>query len=78
MNMEQALVANQKKIKELTDGMALWLNTPAANDPKVRARVQELHDRTIFRLQELELKGQAVKIENMQTVIGLLKGDIKP
>lgn len=76
--MAQALVANQRKIKDLTDSMALWLGTPAANDPKVRAKVQELHDRTMFRLQELELQGQAVKIENMQTVIGLLKGDIKP
>jgi hypothetical protein len=78
MNAEQAIKANQETIKNLTKSIELWISTPAAQDPKVRAKVTELQDRMLHRLQQLELQGQAAKVECMTTVLALLKGEMKP
>lgn len=64
---------NQKVIRQLTTSIGLWLNTPHAQKQEIKAQVLNLQDRTMFALEELELQGQRIKIENMEKVISLLK-----
>lgn len=73
MKTVEQIKQNQLRIIELTGQMSLWLGTPNAQKSVVRARIMELQDRTIHRLQELEIEGQRAKIENMEKVVALLK-----
>ncbi len=76
MNLKETIQANQKRIKDLTVSIGLWSNTPHAQKKEVRAKIQEAEDRMLFRLQELEVQGQEVKIENMEAVLRLLKDGV--
>lgn len=78
MNTAQALKKNQHLIVDLSRSMSLWLGTPHAQKKEVRARIMELQDRALHRLQEIEIMGQAVKIESLRKVLGLLKEGVEP
>lgn len=72
-NLSERMKTNQRRIIELTRSMALWMETPNAKKPEVKTKILELQDRTLFRLQKLEIEGQEAKIANMEKVISLLK-----
>lgn len=73
MTLDEQLRENQKRIVALTQDMSLWMGTPNAQKKEVRAKIINIQDRTLFRLRELEVKGQHAKIASMSEVINLLK-----
>lgn len=70
------LEENQKRIVALYASIALLMNTPNAKLPVVQAKVRELEDRLMFRLRELEVQGQDVKIEIMQEVANTIRNGV--
>ena len=72
MNLTEAIIENQKKISDL--GAALSVYNSALLSPKVRAKSKELHERLLYKLQQLEIEGQKAKIETMEQVRQLYRG----
>jgi hypothetical protein len=78
MTLATQIQKNQVTIGKLTSSMMLWLGTPHAQNPAIRARILDLQDATLHRLQELEIEGQNAKIASMEKVVALLKDGTEP
>ncbi|MDA3815254.1 MAG: hypothetical protein PF549_02715 [Patescibacteria group bacterium] len=65
----------QKKIKELSDSIEIYLCTDLSS--KQISKATDLRNRLEFRLKELERQGMDEKIEIMEELLNVLK-DEKP
>ncbi len=68
---------NQKTIHDLAVAIDLWSKNTHLPD-KAKAKITEEYERLQFKLQELEIQAQNVKIDTMKQVLALYKGEPKP
>lgn len=73
MSIEDEIIKYQQEIMQLAESLALWSSATVPAD--VRAKVKEEQDRMLFRLKQLEVEGQKVKIVSMKKALALFKGE---
>ncbi len=74
MTLTEQIRENQKTLHDLAIAIDLYSKNAIPVD-KVKAKIKEEYERLQFKLQELEVQAQNVKIDTMNQVLAMYRGD---